>query len=258
MAWSSAGFDSRWVHKIIALIILDIFIMKQEGKHPHTHFTASNTVRDVIIGMSDGLTVPFALAAGLSGVVSTTNIIVIAGFAEIAAGCISMGLGGYLAAQSDAEYYDSERKKEDNEIKNNPQYEKQEVVDVFKSYGFNEQEISPVLKNFENNTDNWVDFMMHNELHLDKPSNARARNSGLTIASSYFIAGLIPLSPYIFIPEPATALAVSAAVTLLALIIFGYAKARLISNNPWPSAWRTVLTGAVAAAAAYLIARAIS
>jgi VIT1/CCC1 family predicted Fe2+/Mn2+ transporter len=232
--------------------------MQQKPPALESHFTASDTVRDIIIGMSDGLTVPFALAAGLSGAVSTTNIIVIAGLAEIAAGCISMGLGGYLAAQNDSEHYYSEQRKEYNEVKVIPKQEKQEVIDIFKTYGLNDQQIEPIIKNFENNPDKWVAFMMRNELNLDKPDKARARNSGITIALSYLVAGFVPLSPYILIHNSHTALMVSATVTLLALLVFGFVKAKLIGNNPWQSAWRTVLIGGVAATAAYLIAKAIA
>jgi VIT1/CCC1 family predicted Fe2+/Mn2+ transporter len=222
------------------------------------HFTASDTVRDIIIGMSDGLTVPFALAAGLSGVVSSTTLIVIAGLSEIAAGSISMGLGGYLAGENDAEHYDSERKKEYEEIKHTPEKEKKEVVDVFKKYGLNEEQVSPIIKNFEKNPEMWLDFMMRNELSLERPDKKRARNSGLTIAASYLVAGFIPLSPYIFIHNSRSALLVSAITTLLALTIFGYIKAKLIGNNPWRSALRTILIGGIAAGAAYLIAKIIS
>lgn len=232
--------------------------MKQEIPHIEKHFKASDTVRDIIIGMSDGLTVPFALAAGLSGAISNTNIIVIAGFAEIAAGCISMGLGGYLAAQSDAEHYYSELRKEHNEIKFIPEAEKAEIAEIFKQYGLTEQQIDPVIKNFENNPDKWVEFMMRNELNLEKPNKARARNSGITIALAYLLSGFIPLSPYIFLQTPRIALIISIIVTLLALLIFGYTKAKIMGNNPWHSAWRTVLIGGVAAAAAYLIAKVIS
>jgi VIT1/CCC1 family predicted Fe2+/Mn2+ transporter len=219
------------------------------------HFTASNTVRDIIIGMSDGLTVPFALAAGLSGAVSQSNIIVIAGLAEIAAGCISMGLGGYLAAQNDSEHYYSEQKREYKEVEVVPEIEAKEVIDIFKTYGLNDAHIEPIIADFKKNPDNWVAFMMQNELHLDKPDKARAKKSGLTIALSYLFAGFIPLSPYIFIKNTHSALLVSVAVTLLALLIFGYIKAKLIGNNPWKSALQTILIGGVAAGAAYLIAK---
>jgi len=221
------------------------------------HNKNTTLVKDIIIGMSDGLTVPFALAAGLSGAVSNTGIIIVAGFAEIAAGCISMGLGGYLAAKNDSEHFYSERKREYDEVKTIPENEKQEVIGIFKTYGLNEQQIAPIIKNFENNPDKWVEFMMHNELNLDQPDKTRARNSGLTIALSYLVSGMIPLFPYIFIKSPHIALMISAIATLIALLIFGYAKAKLTGSNPWKSAWHTVLIGGVAAAAAYLIAKAI-
>ena len=219
------------------------------------HFTASKTVRDVIIGMSDGLTVPFALAAGLSGAVTQTSIIVIAGLAEIAAGCISMGLGGYLAARNDEDHYNSEEKREYREVDVVPNQEKKEVVDIFKSYGLNDEQIAPIIENFKHNPDSWVAFMMRNELDLEKPDKARARISGLTIAASYLVSGFIPLSPYIFMRNSHDALFVSIAVTLVALLAFGYVKAKLIGNDPWKSAWQTILIGGTAAAAAYLIAK---
>jgi VIT1/CCC1 family predicted Fe2+/Mn2+ transporter len=229
---------------------------KQLALEPH--FTSSDTVRDVIIGMSDGLTVPFALAAGLSGAVSQTDIIVIAGLAEIAAGCISMGLGGFLAAQNDSEHYYSEQKREYKEVEVVPEMEEKEVVDIFKTYGLNDAHIAPIMADFKKNPDNWVAFMMQNELHLEKPDKARAKKSGATIALSYLFSGFIPLSSYIFIKNSHEALFISAVVTLLALVIFGYVKAKLIGNNPWKSALQTVLIGGVAAGAAYLLAKWIS
>ncbi len=228
------------------------------NKKIEPHFTASDMVRDIIIGMSDGLTVPFALAAGLSGAVSTTTLIVIAGLSEIAAGSISMGLGGYLAGQNDAEHYESEERKEYHEVVAIPEQEKKEVADIFKTYGLDEHAIAPVLKVFEKDPKKWVDFMMRNELNLDRPDRNRARNSGLTIALSYLVAGFIPLSSYIFVHDSRVALLVSVVVTLLALLVFGYIKAKLIGNNPWRSAWRTALIGSVAAGAAYLIAKLIA
>ena len=221
------------------------------------HFTASDTVRDVIIGMSDGLTVPFALAAGLSGAVSNSTLIVIAGLAEIAAGCISMGLGGFLAAQNDFEHYYSEEKKEYTEVRHIPEQEKKEVEDIFKTYGLSEKQITPILGVFEKNHKQWVDFMMRNELNLDKPDKKRARNSGLTIALSYLVSGFIPLSSYIFIHNSRVALFSSIAITLTALLIFGFTKAKLIGTNPWRGALNTILIGGIAAGAAYTIAKLI-
>jgi len=231
--------------------------MQQEDQFK-THFTSGKIVKDIIIGMSDGLTVPFALAAGLSGAVSQTSIIIIAGLAEIAAGSISMGLGGYLAAEHEAEHYYSEHEKELAHIKITPQQEEQEIVDIFKSYGLSKKEIDPILKKLKNNPEKWVEFMMQNEHNLDKPDKARARKSGLTIALSYLVAGLIPLFPYILIKSSNIALIVSAIVTLLALAVFGYKKAKLIHGNPWQGAWRTLLIGGLAATVAYIIAKIIS
>ena len=227
---------------------------------PHTeqHFTAGETVRDIVIGMSDGLTVPFALAAGLSGAVSSTTIIITAGLAEIAAGSIAMGLGGYLAARSDAEHYASERIREQQEIKEKTNAEKAEVLDVFTSYGLSEAESTPIVEALSKRPDAWIDFMMRFELGLEKPDPKRALTSALTIAASYIVGGLIPLSPYFFLSPASTALLVSVIATLLALFLFGYVKGRFTGTHPLRSAFQTVLTGGLAAAAAFLIARLIS
>ena len=227
---------------------------------PHTeqHFTAGETVRDIVIGMSDGLTVPFALAAGLSGAVSSTTIIITAGLAEIAAGSIAMGLGGYLAARSDAEHYASERLREQQEIKEKTEAEKAEVLDVFTSYGLSEVESRPLVEALSKKPDAWIDFMMRFELGLEKPDPKRALTSALTIAASYIVGGLIPLSPYFFFSPASTALLISVIATLLALLLFGYVKGRFTGTHPLRSAFQTVLTGGLAAAAAFLIARLIS
>jgi len=229
--------------------------MASEDPELEEHFTASDTVRDVIIGMSDGLTVPFALAAGLSGAVGNTSLIVIAGLAEIAAGCISMGLGGYLAARSDIEHYESEKGRERRQIQLAPEREQEEVRKIFKSYGLGDAEVQPILDTFEKNPEHWIDFMMQNELGLDKPDEKRASRSGLTIAASYLVGGFVPLTPYMLMHNARVALVISCACTLGALIIFGYVKARLIGDRPWQSAIRTVLLGSIAAAAAYAIAK---
>ena len=171
--------------------------------HIEHHFTAGETVRDIVIGMSDGLTVPFALAAGLSGAVSSTAIIITAGLAEIAAGSIAMGLGGYLAARSDAEHYASERLREQQEIKEKTEAEKAEVMDVFTSYGLTEVESAPIVEALSKRPQAWIDFMMRFELGLEEPDPKRALTSALTIAGSYIVGGLIPLSPYFFF-SPAT------------------------------------------------------
>jgi len=226
---------------------------------PHTeeHFTASHTVRDIVIGMSDGLTVPFALAAGLSGAVDSTSIIVTAGVAEIAAGSIAMGLGGYLAARGDAEHYDNERRREQWEVDNKPEVEAQEVRDVFLAYGLTRQESEPIVKALSQRPKDWIDFMMRFELGLEKPEPTRARNSAATIAVSYIVGGLVPLAPYIFMQSARQALGVSVLATLIALGIFGFIKGHFTGTQPARGALQTVLIGGVAAAAAYGLARAI-
>jgi vacuolar iron transporter family protein len=226
--------------------------------HIETHFTASETVRDIVIGMADGLTVPFALAAGLSGATVTSNVILTAGFAEIAAGSIAMGLGGYLAARSDAEHYYSEREREKVEVVEKPEAEAEEVRQVFVAYGLTPAEARPVVEALRKRPDAWVDFMMRFELGLETPNPKRALVSAATIAGSYIAGGFIPLSPYILIRSAGTALTVSVVVTLIALTIFGYIKGRFTGTQPLRSALQTALIGGVAAAAAFAIARAIS
>jgi VIT1/CCC1 family predicted Fe2+/Mn2+ transporter len=225
--------------------------------HIERHFTGSATVRDIVIGMSDGLTVPFALAAGLSGAVDNTSIIVTAGLAEIAAGSIAMGLGGYLAARSDAEHYHTERAREETEVREKATVEAQEVADVFRAYGLTSAEIKPVVEAFRKRPEVWVDFMMRFELGLEKPEPRRALASALTIAAAYIGGGFIPLGPYMAM-NTTTALAASVGITLLALAIFGYVKGHFTGASPVRSSVQTVLIGGVAATAAFLIARAIS
>jgi VIT1/CCC1 family predicted Fe2+/Mn2+ transporter len=192
--------------------------------HIERHFTGSALVRDTVIGMSDGLTVPFALAAGLSGAVSATGIILTAGLAEIAAGSIAMGLGGYLAARSDAEHYFSERAIEEAEVRDKPEVEAAEVADVFQSYGLTAEESQPIIDALSKRPQAWVEFMMRNELGLEKPDPRRALTSALTIAGAYIAGGFVPLSPYFFAPTVGAALIVSVIGTLIALTVFGYIK----------------------------------
>jgi vacuolar iron transporter family protein len=226
--------------------------------HIEQHFTAGETVRDIVIGMSDGLTVPFALAAGLSGAVSSTAIIVTAGLAEIAAGSIAMGLGGYLAARSDAEHYASERRREQLEVKEKTEAEEQEVRAIFMSYGLTEGQSEPIVEALSKRPDAWVDFMMRFELGLEEPDPRRALRSALTIALSYIAGGMIPLSPYLLVPTASTALLTSIIVTLLALLVFGYVKGHFTGTNPIRSGLQTALIGGLAAAAAFIIARLIA
>jgi len=224
--------------------------------HIEKHFTASETVRDIVIGMSDGLTVPFALAAGLSAI-ATSGIVVTAGFAEIAAGSIAMGLGGYLAARSDAEHYASELARENDEIITKTDFEIRETEEIFISYGLTEKESQPVVKALQKRPKDWVNFMMRFELGLEEPDPKRALTSALTIALSYIGGGLIPLSPYILISKAGEALPLSVIVTILALGVFGYIKGRFTGSHPVRAAIQTMLIGGLAAGAAFFIAHLI-
>ena len=226
--------------------------------HVERHFTGKEIVRDVVIGMADGLTVPFALAAGLSGAVKSTNVVVIAGLAEIAAGSIAMGLGGYLAARSDAEHYDSEREREVREVRELPDEEEREVREVLHEWGMAPEESGPVVQALRKRPAAWVDFMMRFELGLEKPDPGRAVRSAGTIATSYVVGGLIPLFPYMVIHQANQALMLSVVVTLIALGVFGYVKGRFTGLAPLRSASQTVVIGALAAGAAFLLARIIS
>jgi VIT1/CCC1 family predicted Fe2+/Mn2+ transporter len=225
--------------------------------HVETHFRSSASVRDVVIGMADGLTVPFALAAGLSAV-ATSRVVVVAGLAEIAAGSIAMGLGGYLAARSDAEHYASERSREESEIVQRTDDERHEVLEILASYGLTPDQSQSILTAFEAKPKVWVDWMMRFELGLEEPDPKRAVSSALTIAGSYIAGGLIPLSPYMFTPNALTALQFSVAATIVALAIFGYVKGRFTGARPLRSSVQTTLIGSVAAAAAFLIAKLFS
>ena len=226
--------------------------------HVEHHFTGGEKVRDVVIGMSDGLTVPFALAAGLTGAIAASRLVVVAGLAEIAAGSIAMGLGGYLAARSDAEHYASERVREEREVEEIPDEEAREVMNVFTDYGLTRAEAEPVVEAMTKKPKQWVDFMMRFELGLEEPDPKRALQSALTIAGSYIGGGIIPLSPYMVFHSSRQALVWSAAVTLLALAVFGYIKGRFTGARPRRSAVQTVVIGGLAATAAFLIAKAIA
>ena len=231
--------------------------MAQKHTHQHIehHFTASETVRDVVIGMSDGLTVPFALAAGLSGANVSSSVVVLAGLAEIAAGCIAMGLGGYLAAQSDNEHYASELQREIDETKELPDEERAEVAKVFKGYGLSPTEIAPIVDAICKDEKTWVDFMMKFELNLEPPDPKRAVTSAITIGLSYMVGGLIPLCPYFFAKNVADGLYVSVGMTLAALFVFGCVKARFTGITWWRGGLQTSTIGGLAATAAFGIAK---
>ncbi len=245
--------------------------MHPADPHIEAHFESSAAVRDIVIGLSDGLTVPFALAAGLSGAVTSSHIIVLAGLAEIAAGSIAMGLGGYLAAKGDAEHYASEKRREELEIVERTRDEEEEIYEIFEQYSVDRASATPVLHALKANPSAWVDFMMRFELGLEEPAANRAHRSALTIAMSYIAGGLIPLLPYFFvrpasaagaeshvIPDIGTAFTYSLAITLAALAIFGALKARLLGTGWMRGALQTVTIGGAAAAAAYFLAMLLS
>jgi VIT1/CCC1 family predicted Fe2+/Mn2+ transporter len=226
--------------------------------HVEKHFTGTETIRDIVIGMSDGLTVPFALAAGLSGIANSTAIVITGGLAEIAAGSIAMGLGGYLAAKSDAEHYASERATEQREVDLIPDKEREEVELLLLTYGLEKKQSTLVANALSKRPEAWIDFMMRFELGLEKPDPQRALTSALTIGLSYIVGGLIPLAPYMLIHNAGLALIYSVIFTLMALLIFGYIKGRFTGAPPIRSGLQTALIGGLAAAAAFGLAKLIS
>jgi VIT1/CCC1 family predicted Fe2+/Mn2+ transporter len=226
--------------------------------HNEHHFDAGDAVRDVIIGMSDGLTVPFALAAGISGAIAASHIVVTAGIAELAAGGISMGLGGYLAARSDVEHYESEQRREYEETDEVPEEERREIEVIFASYGITGDALHQLVATVTSNKKRWVDFMMRFELGLEKPNPGKAPLSAARIGGSYVFGGLIPLIPYMVLPSTQLALIWSAIVTFAALVVFGAVKGRFTGVSVWKSALQTSTIGAVAAAVAFALARLVS
>jgi vacuolar iron transporter family protein len=225
--------------------------------HPHTeeHLQSSDVLRDIVIGMSDGLTVPFALAAGLSGVVASSSIVVIAGIAEIAAGSIAMGLGGYLAGKTEQDHYASELKREYDEVERLTHREKEEVREFFEQIGLSKEVQEKATEEISQDKKRWVDFMMKYELGLDEPDPKRATKSALNIGLSYIVGGIIPLSPYFFISDSTQGLKVSIIVTLICLFVFGFFKAKMTGINPWIGALKVMFIGALAAAAAFGVAK---
>jgi vacuolar iron transporter family protein len=222
---------------------------------PERHLKSSDFISDIVIGMSDGLTVPFALAAGISSAVVSNHIVTTAGIAEIVAGSIAMGLGGYLAGRTEQHHYTSELKREYDEVENLPEVEKQEVRDIFREYGFSEQAQEMMVQELSKDRDKWVDFMMRFELELKEPDKNRATKSALTIGASYIVGGIIPLMPYFFTPGPLTGLVYSAAVTVLCLFAFGVMKSRMTGQPMISGALKVTMTGIIAAGAAFLMAR---
>jgi len=233
-------------------------IRRPRRAHSEQHFDAGDAVRDVIIGMSDGLTVPFALAAGISGAIAASHIVVTAGIAELAAGGISMGLGGYLAARSDVDHYESERRREFAETNDVPEEERREIEAIFAGYGIGGAALKELVDNVTSDKKHWVDFMMRFELGLEKPDPRRAPLSAARIGGSYVIGGLLPLLPYMLVPQSQMALSASIVVTFMALLIFGALKGKFTGIPIVRSALETAAIGGVAAAVAFALARLVS
>ena len=222
------------------------------------HFRGTPVVRDLVIGLSDGLTVPFALAAGISAAVSNAHLVVAVGLAEIAAGSISMGLGGYLVASTESQHYRAEVGREKSETELVPEREAQEVAQILEDYGLPPEEVAPLVRSIRADQKRWIGFMMRFEIGLEEPNPSRIWRSALTIALSYVVGGLIPLIPYMIATKVKTALLFSAIVTVIALFGFGYGKNKMIGLGPLRGGIQTILIGGVAAGAAFLIARLVA
>jgi len=227
-------------------------------QNEENHLKSSEFISDIVIGMSDGLTVPFALAAGLSGAVDSNSVIITAGVAEIVAGCIAMGLGGYLAGKTEQEHYQNELKREYEEVERVPEKEIEEVKEVFADYGLSAESQHLIATELSKDKDKWVDFMMRFELGLEKPHTNRARNSALTIGASYVLGGLLPLSAYFFTVKPTNGLILSAILTTFCLFIFGYFKSKVTGQSPVYGALKVTFIGLIAAGAAFGIAKLIA
>lgn len=230
----------------------------KDSMNEEQHFQSSKKVRDFVIGMSDGLTVPFALAAGLSGAVDSTSIVITAGLAEIAAGSIAMGLGGYLAGRTEIEHYDSEEKREYEEIEKLHEVEIRETKEIFSEYGLNEEMQEKIAREMAKNPKKWVDFMMRFELGLERPDQNRAQQSAFIIGISYVIGGLIPLTAYFFTDSAKQGLIYSTIITIICLILFGLVKSKLTGQPLFKGTMRVAMVGALAAAAAFGIAKLIA
>jgi len=231
--------------------------VSNQPPHQEEHVVGAETVRDIVIGMSDGLTVPFALAAGLSGAVTSTGLIIIAGLAEIAAGSIAMGLGGYLAGKTEVDHYNSEMRREYDEVEKVPEVEKQEVRTFFSSLGLSREIQEQAVEEVTRDKEKWVELMMKYELGLEKPDPRRATKSAFNIGVSYIVGGLIPLSPYFFVSNGIEGLKISAVITLICLFVFGYFKSKFTGVNRIGGAFRVMMIGAIAAGCAFAIAKLI-
>lgn len=227
------------------------------SQHIETHLRSSDFITDVVIGMSDGLTVPFALAAGMSSAVADNTIVTTAGIAEIVAGSIAMGLGGFLAGKTEQEHYDSELIREYSEVEKVPDREKAEIREIFAEYGLSDTAQILLADELAKDKDKWVKFMMKYELGLEKPDANRARKSALTIGISYIVGGIIPLLPYFFTATPTEGLKISAIITIVCLFVFGYFKSKVTGQPVLKGALKVTIIGALAAGAAFIVAKLI-
>jgi vacuolar iron transporter family protein len=232
--------------------------MHTHDHHHEEHFTSSAIIRDIVIGMADGLTVPFALAAGLSGAVASNGIIITAGIAEVVAGSIAMGLGGYMAGKTEVEHYESELRREYDEVERVPERELAEIEDFLAEYGISPKLQKEVAHELSQDKDKWVDFMMKFELGMDRPDPNQATKSALNIGFSYVVGGIVPLIGYFVTKNPLDGLKVSATITILFLFVFGYIKTKLTGHSPFIGALKMVLIGVLASTAAFFIAKMIS
>ena len=226
--------------------------------HDEHHLKSSDTIRDIVIGMSDGLTVPFALAAGLTGAISSSGIVITAGIAEIVAGSIAMGLGGFLAGRTQVDHYNAELRREYEEVERVPEQEKKEVKEVFAGFGLSDTLQTQIADEMAKDKDKWVDFMMRYELGLERPLANRATQSAVTIGLSYIVGGIIPLSPYFFVDESQIALYYSCIITMICLFIFGYFKSKVTGQPPISGAFKVLVIGIIAASAAFGMAKLIN
>lgn len=229
--------------------------MQPQHPHPENHLTSSAMLQDIVIGLSDGLTVPFALAAGLSGAVQSSGLVITAGLAEVVAGSIAMGLGGYLAGRTEVEHYETELRREYQEIEEVPHVERAEVDELLAEMGLSAATREQAVRELTADPDQWVRFMMKYELGLEKPDPRQAPKSAFTISAAYAVGGLIPLSAYFLTDTPSQGLVLSAVITLVCLLIFGYLKSRMTGQPPVWGALKMAGTGALAAGAAFLVAR---
>ena len=226
--------------------------------HDELHLKSSDTIRDIVIGMSDGLTVPFALAAGLTGAISSSGIVITAGIAEIVAGSIAMGLGGFLAGRTQVDHYNAELRREYEEVERVPEQEKKEVKEVFAGFGLSDTLQTQIADEMAKDKDKWVDFMMRYELGLERPLANRATQSAVTIGLSYIVGGIIPLLPYFFVDESQIALYYSCIITMICLFIFGYFKSKVTGQPPFSGALKVLVIGIIAASAAFGMAKLIN